>query len=353
MQATPAHEPAPTMHAKLLANGLAQAQALMLGKTADEARAEKAPTASRDARPRPCWRATARFPGNRPSTTLLLEQLTPRCARRADRAVRAPRVHQRRAVGHQQLRPVGRRARQGAVQRPAAAPGQSGDTDGLDGSTAGLLRRCARTARVNVVFDFGGVLFRWQPQEFMRGCCRRSRRGRRLRAWWSQFFGRSAATGASSTAASVDPRRWLDASRWRTGMATRRGHRGGDRRGAGRAAAAWPRACADRAPARRRATACSSCRTCRSPMPPTSRRSMRCFAWFEHGPVLGRLGLAKPERGDVRSPAAHASARRPRAVAVHRRPRGNVDAARRWAGTAALPRAPAQAAPTPSQRDCA
>ncbi len=38
------------------------------------------------------------------------------CARRADRALRAPRVHQRRAVGHQQLRPVGRGARQGAVQ---------------------------------------------------------------------------------------------------------------------------------------------------------------------------------------------------------------------------------------------
>ena len=69
------------MHAMLLANGLAQSQALMQGKTAEQAALEnaldKAPTASamldRDVLSR-----HRSFPGNRPSTTLLLEQLTPR-----------------------------------------------------------------------------------------------------------------------------------------------------------------------------------------------------------------------------------------------------------------------------------
>ena len=49
----------------------------MLGKTADEARREKAPTASRDIDADVLARHRT-FPGNRPSTTLLLERLTPR-----------------------------------------------------------------------------------------------------------------------------------------------------------------------------------------------------------------------------------------------------------------------------------
>jgi glucose-6-phosphate isomerase len=64
-------------HRKLLANCLAQSQALMLGKSADEARGETAPTAApgfdRDALAR-----HRSFPGNRPSTTLVLDELTPR-----------------------------------------------------------------------------------------------------------------------------------------------------------------------------------------------------------------------------------------------------------------------------------
>jgi len=64
-------------HTKLLANCLAQGQALMQGKSEAEAAAEKAPTAS----PTFDRAALARhrsFPGNRPSTTLVLESLTPR-----------------------------------------------------------------------------------------------------------------------------------------------------------------------------------------------------------------------------------------------------------------------------------
>ncbi|CAN5499321.1 glucose-6-phosphate isomerase [soil metagenome] len=64
------------LHTKLLANGLAQAQALMLGKSTDEALAEAAPTASKDLDPAVIARHRT-FPGNRPSTTLLLDELTP------------------------------------------------------------------------------------------------------------------------------------------------------------------------------------------------------------------------------------------------------------------------------------
>ena len=65
------------LHTKLLANGLAQAQALMRGKTADEAAAESAPTAA-PGLDRAVLARHRSFPGNRPSTTLVLDALTPR-----------------------------------------------------------------------------------------------------------------------------------------------------------------------------------------------------------------------------------------------------------------------------------
>jgi glucose-6-phosphate isomerase len=64
-------------HRMLLANGLAQAQALMAGKSAAAARDEKVPTAAPSIDADTLARHRT-FPGNRPSTTLLLEQLTPR-----------------------------------------------------------------------------------------------------------------------------------------------------------------------------------------------------------------------------------------------------------------------------------
>ena len=63
-------------HRMLLANGLAQARALMMGKTEDEARAERVPTASRKLAPEELARHRT-FPGNRPSITLMLDKLTP------------------------------------------------------------------------------------------------------------------------------------------------------------------------------------------------------------------------------------------------------------------------------------
>ena len=62
-------------HRMLLANGLAQAQALMNGKTTAEARAEGAPSRAIDTDTLARHRT---FPGNRPSTTLVLDALTPR-----------------------------------------------------------------------------------------------------------------------------------------------------------------------------------------------------------------------------------------------------------------------------------
>jgi len=63
-------------HRKLLANCLAQSQALMQGKRFEEALGEQAPTASPTMAPEAIARHRS-FPGNRPSTTLVLDELTP------------------------------------------------------------------------------------------------------------------------------------------------------------------------------------------------------------------------------------------------------------------------------------
>jgi glucose-6-phosphate isomerase len=73
---TPTHVHA-DLHTKLLANCLAQSQALMLGKSMAEAAGESAPTASATLDRQVLARHRS-FPGNRPSTTLLLQALTPR-----------------------------------------------------------------------------------------------------------------------------------------------------------------------------------------------------------------------------------------------------------------------------------
>ncbi|MEP7281141.1 MAG: glucose-6-phosphate isomerase [Rubrivivax sp.] len=138
---TPSHA-YPDLHAKLLANGLAQSQALMLGKTADAARDEPAPTASaqvdRDALAR-----QRSFPGNRPSTTLLLDALTPR-ALGALIALYEHRVFTSGALwGINSFDQWGVELGKALASRllPRLVGPRSGDTTGLDGSTAGLLER--------------------------------------------------------------------------------------------------------------------------------------------------------------------------------------------------------------------
>lgn len=129
----------PEQHAMLLANGLAQSQALMLGKTTEQALAEKAPTASKDLEPRTLARHRT-FPGNRPSTTLLLERLTPRSLG-ALIAMYEHRVFTSGALWginsfDQWGVELGKALCNDLLPRLA-----SGDAAGLDGSTAGLLGR--------------------------------------------------------------------------------------------------------------------------------------------------------------------------------------------------------------------
>jgi len=134
----PTHDLA-DLHAKLLANGLAQSQALMLGKTTEQAAAEKAPTASTSlaAQTMACHRT---FPGNRPSTTLLLDQLTP-TSLGALIALYEHRVFVSGALWginsfDQWGVELGKALCSDLLPRLA-----SGDTQGLDGSTAGLIGR--------------------------------------------------------------------------------------------------------------------------------------------------------------------------------------------------------------------
>ena len=126
-------------HAKLLANGLAQAQALMLGKTTEQARAESAPTASATL-DRAVLARHRTFPGNRPSTTLLLEALTPRSLGVLI-ALYEHRVFVSGALwGINSFDQWG--VELGKALCNALLPRlDSGDTAGLDASTAGLLQR--------------------------------------------------------------------------------------------------------------------------------------------------------------------------------------------------------------------
>jgi glucose-6-phosphate isomerase len=135
---TPAHTLV-GQHRMLLANCLAQSQALMLGKSAAEAATEHPPTAAAGLDPA-VLAQHRRFPGNRPSTTLVLEALTPRSLG-ALIALYEHRVYTSGAVwGINSYDQWG-------VELGKALAGQllprlaSRETSGLDASTAGLLAR--------------------------------------------------------------------------------------------------------------------------------------------------------------------------------------------------------------------
>jgi glucose-6-phosphate isomerase len=126
-------------HSMLLANGLAQAQALMVGKTAQQAQTEAAPTASKTLDPLTLAQHRS-FSGNRPSTTLMLDQLTPRSLG-ALIALYEHRVFCSGAVWginsfDQWGVELGKALCSNLLPRLS-----SGDTGGLDASTAGLLTR--------------------------------------------------------------------------------------------------------------------------------------------------------------------------------------------------------------------
>ena len=135
---TPEH-PHADLHTKLLANCLAQAQALMLGKTAAVARNESAPTAAAEL-DRDVLSHHRAFPGNRPSTTLVLERLTPRSLG----ALIA--LYEHRVFTSGALWGINSFDQWG-VELGKALAGDllprfaSGDVSGLDASTAALLQR--------------------------------------------------------------------------------------------------------------------------------------------------------------------------------------------------------------------
>ena len=127
------------LHAKALANCLAQGAALMLGKATEAALAESAPTASATLG-KPTLARHRTFPGNRPSTTLLIDKLTPR-ALGALIALYEHRVFTSGAVWginafDQWGVELGKALASDLLPRLA-----SGDANGLDASTAGLLAR--------------------------------------------------------------------------------------------------------------------------------------------------------------------------------------------------------------------
>jgi glucose-6-phosphate isomerase len=127
------------LHTKLLANGLAQSQALMLGKTTAQAQGEKAPTASKELDAQTLARHRT-FPGNRPSTTLLLDKLTPSSLG----ALIA--LYEHRVFTSGALWGINSFDQWGVELGKALCSDllprlSSGDAAGLDASTAGLLKR--------------------------------------------------------------------------------------------------------------------------------------------------------------------------------------------------------------------
>jgi len=134
----PSH-PHKALHTKALANCLAQGQALMLGKTTEQARRERAPTASESIDADTLARHRS-FPGNRPSTTLVLDALTPRSLG-ALIALYEHRVFTSGAVwGINSFDQWGVELGK-ALCNDLLPRFTTGDTTGLDPSTAALLRR--------------------------------------------------------------------------------------------------------------------------------------------------------------------------------------------------------------------
>ncbi|HEU5295610.1 MAG TPA: glucose-6-phosphate isomerase [Burkholderiaceae bacterium] len=137
----PSH-PHASLHRKALANCLAQSQALMQGKTALQARGERVPTAAAGLDADTLARHRT-FPGNRPSTTLVLDALTPHSLG-ALIALYEHRVFTSGAVwGINSFDQWGVELGK-ALCNELLPRFDTGDLGGLDGSTAGLLGRLRR-----------------------------------------------------------------------------------------------------------------------------------------------------------------------------------------------------------------
>ncbi|MDL2337190.1 MAG: glucose-6-phosphate isomerase [Pseudomonadota bacterium] len=129
----------------LLANGLAQSQALMHGKTTEQARADAGPAMSTQIDALTLARHRT-FPGNRPSTTLLLDRLTPHSLG-ALIALHEHRIFTSGAIWginsfDQWGVELGKALCKDLLPRLSAGPcADSSAVSDLDGSTAGLIAR--------------------------------------------------------------------------------------------------------------------------------------------------------------------------------------------------------------------
>ncbi len=121
-------------HDLLMANVFAQAEALAFGKTAEEVKAEGTPD----------WLVPHRtFEGNRPSNTILPERLTPATLGKLVALYEHSVFTQGDDLAHQLVRPVGRRAGQGAgpADHPRAGEQGRAASSEHDSSTNTLIRR--------------------------------------------------------------------------------------------------------------------------------------------------------------------------------------------------------------------
>ena len=130
-------------HDMLLANVFAQAEALAFGKTAEQVKAEGTPD----------WLVPHRvFEGNRPSNTILAERLTPEMLGEARGALRAQRLHARRHLEHQLVRPMGRGTGQGPGPTHHSRTWKARRSPKLkhDSSTNNLIRRYRKMKGVHM-----------------------------------------------------------------------------------------------------------------------------------------------------------------------------------------------------------
>ena len=115
-----------------MANMFAQAEALAFGKTAEQVREEG--TAD--------WLVPHRvFDGNRPTNTLLADRLTPATLGKLVALYEHSVFTQGGDLGHQPVRPVGRRARQGARDPDRGRADRRRPQLAHDSSTNALIER--------------------------------------------------------------------------------------------------------------------------------------------------------------------------------------------------------------------
>ncbi len=110
----------PAQHHLLVANCLAQSEALIRGRSRAEVEA-KLTAQGLDESAVAALAPHKVFAGNRPSSTLLYRQPDAAHARPADRALRAQGLRPIRHLEHRSLRPMGRRTRQGTGAAAGAA----------------------------------------------------------------------------------------------------------------------------------------------------------------------------------------------------------------------------------------